>query len=136
MEQVHTMSRFCHNPSLGLLLIRIVTGFTFVHHGWLKYGNVAGTMKFMAAIGLPEYMAYAIIAVEILGGLMLIFGVLARVAGVATGIAMLVAVALATYPNRGLLGSEFEILLMAVSFGVALTGAGEYRLLHMFEHQK
>ncbi len=134
MDSMHTISRACHNPSLGLLLMRVVAGLIFINHGWMKYGNIAGTMKFIVSLGMPGFMAYAIIAVELVGGLMLIFGVLGRVAAVATGIAMVVAVSLVTYPHGGLIGSEFELLLMAVSFGLALTGMGKYRLTKMFEY--
>ena len=136
MHAMNRMSRFCYRPGLGLLLIRIVTGLIFIHHGWMKLGNVAGTQGFMGMIGLPGFMAYAIITVELLGGLMLITGVLTRVAGVATGIAMIVAISLVTFPGKGLAGSELEILLMTVSFGIALIGAGNYRLAHIFEHDR
>lgn len=134
MDSMNKMSRFCHNPGLGLLLMRVATGLIFIHHGWMKFQSVPNTMKFMGAIGLPEFMAYAIIAVELVGGAMLVLGILGRVAAVATGIAMVVAVALVTYPHKGITGSEIELLLMAVSFGLALTGMGKYRLFHIFEH--
>lgn len=111
-------------------------GLIFIHHGWGKLGNIPGTQGFMNAIGLPGFMAYAIITVEVLGGAMLILGVLTRVAAVATGIAMIVAVCLAVAPHKGILGSEFEILLAVVSFGLAFTGSGKYRLMHMFERDK
>lgn len=123
----------CHNPALGLLLMRIVAGLIFINHGWMKYGNPTATVGFISSLGMPGFMAYVLIAVEILGGAMLIFGVLGRVAGVATGIAMVVAVLLVGYPKAGWNGAEFELMLMAVSFGLALTGMGKYRLLNVFE---
>lgn len=127
------LSDMCHKPDFGLLLMRVVAGLIFINHGWMKLGNVEGARMFMSAIGLPSYMALAIIAVEIIGGAMLILGVLGRVAGVATGIAMVVAVILVGYPKAGWNGAEFEFMLMAVSFGLALTGMGKYRLLSVFE---
>ena len=136
IEKMNTISRYCFRPDFGLLIIRIALGAIFIHHGWAKLGNVTGTEGFMSAIGLPGFMAYAIIIVEVLGGFMLIFGVLTRVAAVATGIAMVVAVMLVTLPHKGFLGSEFEILLAVVSFGLAFIGAGKYRLAHIFEHDK
>ena len=136
IEKMNRMSRYCFRPSLGLLIIRVILGAIFVHHGWGKLGNIPMTEGFMSSLGMPGFMAYAIIAVEVIGGAMLILGVLMRVAAVATGIAMLVAVSLAVYPHRGLGGSEFEILLAGVSFGLAFIGAGKYRLAHIFEHEK
>ena len=136
IKKMNAISHYCFRPDFGLLIIRIALGAIFTHHGWAKLGNVTGTEGFMSAIGLPGFMAYAIIIVEVLGGLMLIFGVLTRVAAVATGIAMVVAVVLATLPHKGFLGSEFEVLLAVVSFGIAFIGAGKYRLAHIFEHDK
>jgi uncharacterized membrane protein YphA (DoxX/SURF4 family) len=130
------MSRFCYRPSLGLLLIRVVIGIIFIHHGWMKFGNEAMTMGMMTSIGFPGFMAYAITTVEMLGGALIILGIITRAAAVATGIAMLVAISLVTAPHRGLGGSELEIMLAAVSFGLALIGAGKYRILHLFEHDR
>jgi putative oxidoreductase len=93
-------------------------------------------MGFMTMLGLPGYMAYAITFVEIVGGAMLVLGIAVRAAAVATGIAMLVALGLAVLPTRGFAGGEFEILLAASSFGLALIGAGRLRLTHIFEHDK
>lgn len=136
IEKMNAMSRRCFRPDVGLLLIRVALGAIFIHHGWMKTGNIAGTEGFMSSIGLPGFMAYAIITVEVLGGAMLILGVLARVAAVATGIAMIVAILLVTFPHKGLAGSEFEILLAVASFGIAFIGAGKYRLMDMFEEAK
>ena len=133
MNSMNKFSSMCHNPGLGLLLMRVVAGLIFINHGWMKYGNTAGAVGFITSLGMPGFMAYVLIAVEIVGGAMLILGVLGRVAGVATGIAMLVAASLVGFPKAGWNGAEFELLLMSVSFGLALTGMGKYRLLNIFE---
>lgn len=136
MQHLNRLSKFFYRPSLGLLIIRATLGFIFLHHGIMKLQNLGGTMGFMGSIGLPGYMAYAITFVEVVGGAMLVLGVAVRAAAVATGIAMIVALVLVTLPNKGLSGGEFEILLMTVSFGVALVGAGRLRLTHVFEHDR
>ncbi|HVV15021.1 MAG TPA: DoxX family protein [Candidatus Paceibacterota bacterium] len=136
MELLNRVSRFWYRPSLGLLLIRVTLGAIFIHHGLMKFENLGGTAGFMMAIGLPGFMAYAITFVEIVGGAMLALGIAVRAAAVATGIAMLVALALAVLPKRGFSGGEFEILLAATSFGLALIGAGRLRLTHIFEHDR
>jgi putative oxidoreductase len=136
METFNRISRFWYRPSLGLLLIRVVLGAIFIHHGLMKFGNLGGTEGFMMAIGLPGFMAYAITFVEVIGGAMLALGIAVRAAAVATGIAMLVALGLAVLPSRGLGGGEFEVLLAACSFGLALIGAGRLRLTHIFEHDR
>ncbi len=136
LQHLNRFSRFWYRPSLGLLIIRATTGFIFLHHGLMKLENLGGVMGFMGMIGLPGYMAYAITFVEIVGGAMLVLGIAVRAAGVATGIAMLVALALVVVPKSGFLGGEFELLLAACSFGLALVGAGRLRLTHVFEHDR
>jgi putative oxidoreductase len=136
MHHMNRMSRYCHRPGLGLLLIRAATGLVFFHHGWLKLMNVSGTVHFMSILGIPAGLAYVAIFVEVVGGLMLILGIWTRPAAVATGIVALVAAFVAVVPNKGFLGAEFELLLAAVSFGIALIGAGRLRLAHMFEHDR
>lgn len=134
MDSLTRFSRFCYRPDLGLLLIRLVIGGIFIHHGWMKLMSIPGTEHMMTMLGMPGFMAYAIMTVELVGGILLVLGVVARAAGVATGIAMIVALALAVVPSRGIAGGELELTLMVCSFALALIGAGKYRLLHLFEH--
>ena len=134
MHSLNKVSRYFYKPALGLLLIRVSTGLIFFHHGWLKLQNITGTVAFMAHLGIPEPLAYIAIFVEVVGGAMLVLGIATRAAAVATGIVALVAVFTAVAPMKGFLGGEFELLLAAVSFGLALVGSGKLRLTHIFEH--
>jgi uncharacterized membrane protein YphA (DoxX/SURF4 family) len=134
MHQLNRFSRFCYRPWLGLLLIRIAVGLIFIHHGLMKFQNVQGTLGFMGHLGVPAWLAYAVMTVELVGGAMLVAGILTRAAAVATGIVAFVAFAIAVEPTRGIAGGELELLLSAVSFGIALVGSGRARLLHVFEH--
>lgn len=133
MESLHRFSRFCYRPALGLLLIRVATGLIFVHHGWMKFGNIEGITGFFASLGLAAFMVYVVAVVEFVGGLMLVFGVLTRAAAAALGVVAFFAAYLAVFPRAGVIGAEFELLLSAVSFGLALVGSGAYRVLHVFE---
>lgn len=130
------MSRFFFCPAAGLLIIRVVVGAIFVHHGWMKLANEAMPLGLMAHIGFAPFWAYVITAVELLGGLMLILGVCTRIAAVALAIAMFVALVFVALPSRGFAGSEFELVLLFTSLGLALTGAGKFRLTHLFEHDR
>lgn len=134
MQQIHKFSRFCYRPWLGLLLIRIAVGLIFIHHGLMKFQNVEGTLGFMGHLGVPVWLAYLVMIVELVGGAMLVAGVLTRAAAVATGIVALFAFVLVINPMKGVAGGELELLLSAVSFGLALVGSGKARLLHVFEH--
>ncbi len=63
----------------GALLLRVCLGVLFLAHVWLKISvfTIPGFVGFFGAIGLPAWMAYAVIALELAGGLALILGVYA-----------------------------------------------------------
>lgn len=131
-EYINKMSRFCYKPSLGLLFIRVAVGAVFLSHGWMKIGNVdmvTGMMSHMGVIA-PGFFGPFISWLEVIGGLMLIFGILTRVAAAALGIEMIFAIFL-TGIGRGFGPHELEILLMAGSLGIALLGSGKFALYKM-----
>lgn len=81
--------------------------------------------------GLGSATGIFIAWLEVLGGLALILGVLTRVFGLIFGIEILVAIFLTGF-GRGLYQPhELEIVLMLLSFGLALAGSGRYSLLKM-----
>lgn len=129
-QMMNRASRFCYNRDLGLLLIRVATGLIFLVHGWEKFGNLAGTGMMMAHLGFGFDMGYFITALEIIGGVFLIAGIGTRIVGVLFGVEMTVA-ALAVGAGHGFNGYEFEMLLAAISFGLALAGSGRYSLYKM-----
>jgi hypothetical protein len=60
------------------LLLRVSLGLLFLAHAGLKFFvfTPAGTAKFFDSVGLPPALAYVTIAVEVLGGVALILGLL------------------------------------------------------------
>jgi len=124
---------------LGLLVIRLVVGLTFAAHGaqklfgWFGGYGPKGTGGWMESIGLRPGVAMAVIAglIEFLGGLCFAAGLITPVAGVLLALVMLVAIAKVHTPkgfwnSNG--GYEFNLVLVAVAIGVALTGAGAWSL--------
>ncbi|HEY8529476.1 MAG TPA: DoxX family protein [Paenibacillaceae bacterium] len=124
---------------LGLLIIRLVVGLTFAAHGaqklfgWLGGYGPKGTGGWMESIGLRPGVAMAVIAglIEFAGGLCFAAGLITPLAGVLLALVMIVAIAKVHIPkgfwnSNG--GYEFNLVLVAVTVGVALTGAGAYSL--------
>lgn len=68
------------NPDLAALLLRLLNGALFLFHGGFKLTvfGLAGTAGFFASLGLPGPLAYAVIALEIVGGIALILGTWTR----------------------------------------------------------
>lgn len=116
-------------------LLRVTLGALFLAHAGLKIFvfTPAGTAKFFESLGLPGALAYLIIAVEVLGGLMLIAGLFSRWAALALVPGMLGAIATVhgpagfffTNPNGGW---EYPALWVVALIAVALLGDGAFAL--------
>lgn len=116
--------------SLGIALVRIMTGIIFVAHGYQKFFvfGLDGATNAFAQMGVPapSITAPLVAVVELGGGIALILGLLTRLAALALAIDMLVATALVRIkggffnPN----GAEFEILLCVACVALVVAGAG------------
>jgi len=53
---------------------RVLLSILFITAGWGKISGYAGTAAYMASQGVPGFMLPAVIAVEFLGGLLLLVG--------------------------------------------------------------
>lgn len=123
--------------SVGLLLVRVVVGAAFIMHGLPKIVHASTWMgtrplswPWGGAIGaVPPWLQATVAAVEFFGGFALLFGVLARLAGVFLFADMLVAFLFAELPRHAPFvgaGHDLEpnLTYLAVSFLVAVAGAG------------
>ena len=68
------------NAQHAALILRVAMGGLFLAHVWLKIAvfTPAGTAGYFASLGLPGFLAYLTIAVELFGGLALIAGLWTR----------------------------------------------------------
>jgi putative oxidoreductase len=118
------------------LLLRVALGVMYLAHGLLlkvlTFG-VAGTVGFFASIGLPAALAYATIAGETIGGILLILGVRSRWVALALTPTLLGAIIWVHAANGWVFsakggGWEYPAFLLVVSAAVALLGDGPYAL--------
>ena len=125
--------------SIGLLLIRFVFGLTFAGHGaqklfgWFGGHGLKGTAGWMESIGLKpgKAMALAAGASELAGGILFAVGLWTPLAALLMVVSMIVAIAKVHGPNGYWAtqnGYEYNLAIIAVAIGVALTGPGQYSL--------
>lgn len=118
------------DPELGLGLLRIVVGGTFVAHGLQKLlvfgmGGLAGFLG-QQGIPLPYLSALAVTGAELLGGLALAAGFFTRLASLPLAFSMAVA-ALTVHLKGGFFlpsGVEYTVVLFAASLAFAIAGPG------------
>ncbi|MFC3747417.1 DoxX family protein [Paenibacillus sp. GCM10012306] len=125
--------------SVGLLLLRLVIGISFIGHGsqklfgWFGGYGPKGTGGWMESIGMKPGVAMAVLAgvMELVGGVLFTFGLLTPLASALIIATMFGAIVKVHAPNgfwatAG--GIEFPLTLLVVAAGVALTGAGSISL--------
>ena len=113
---------------LALLLLRLGLGIIFISHGYPKmFGNTRAAMQAFEHMGFPGYFVYVSGVIEFFGGIMLIFGLFTRVAGLLLAGEMIVAiwrVHLPQGPITQVKNYEFPLALAVASFAIAALGAG------------
>lgn len=125
--------------SLGLLVIRLVVGLTFAAHGtqklfgWFGGYGIEGTGGFFESIGIKPGKPMAALAGlgEVVSGLALALGLLVPVAAALITVTMIVAIATVHGKNgywATASGYEYNLAIIAVAVGLALTGPGAYAL--------
>jgi len=113
---------------LALLLLRLGLGIIFVYHGYPKlFTHLRDTMQGFSHMGFPAYFAYIAGVLEFFGGLLLIFGLFTRTAGLLLAGEM----AVALIKVHGIFSNpmavdnyQFPLMCAVGSFALAALGAG------------
>lgn len=116
------------------LLLRLSLGTMFVAHALLKVFvfTVPGTVQFFGSLGLPAVVAYATIAAELIGGVLLVLGVRTRL--IALALVPIMLGATWVHIGNGWLfsapkgGWEYPVFWTITLFVQALLGDGAYAL--------
>jgi putative oxidoreductase len=117
------------------LVLRVSLGAVFVAHALLKIlvFTPAGTVAFFDTLGLPAFFAYAVIVLELAGGVALLLGFATRAVAV-TLIPVLIGTIVLVHGDKGWLfaneggGWEYPAFLVAASLVQALLGNGAWAL--------
>ena len=118
----------------GMLPLRIAVGLVFLMHGGQKLFvfGLAGTADIMGKLGLPlpGLCAAIVITVELLGGLAILLGIFARLAGALLAFEMVIAILVARLHGGFFApyGYEFELTLLASCLTFAMSGPGQISL--------
>ncbi|MEO4027428.1 DoxX family protein [Chromobacterium vaccinii] len=120
------------NPYLAALMLRVALGLMYLSHGALKLFvfTPAGTAEYFASLGLPGFVGYFAILIEIGGGLLLLAGIQARWVALLLVPQLLGAIILVhgakgwMFTNEGG-GWEYPAFLIASSLALFLLGQPE-----------
>ncbi|MDQ3025757.1 MAG: DoxX family protein [Pseudomonadota bacterium] len=117
------------------LILRVALGVMFLAHSlYLKLAvfTLPGTVKFFESLGLPAGLAHLTIAVEAIGGILLILGVKTRYAAMAL-VPVLLGASWVHWKNGWLFtnaggGWEYPVFLAVATVVQALIGDGAFAL--------
>ena len=129
---------------LAPLAVRVIVGTIMAAHGLQKVQ--AGPANFGAALGqmgvpLPTLMGYVVTFVEVVGGVLLIVGLLSRLAALVLTIDLVVAVLLVKVnvgflsPPQGGAGAELDLALIAGFLVILLAGPGRLSVDHALGYE-
>lgn len=115
-------------------ILRIALGTMFLAHGLTKLlvFTPSGTAGYFQSVGFPAFLAYPVIAFEILAGITLILGVYARWVAAVAAVQLFVASTVHfgngwSFTNANG-GWEYPIFLSVSALAIALLGDGAYAL--------
>ena len=114
-------------------LLRLSLGVMFIAHALLKVivFTPEGTAQFFTAVGLPSALAYFTIAIELIGGVMLVLGTYTRWVALAL-VPVLIGSIVFVHGSAGWLfsneggGWEYPAFLIMTSLVQAMLGDGAY----------
>jgi len=123
------------------MLLRGVLGFVFIAHGaqklfgWFGGGGIDGTTAFFTSLDIPAPRFFAVVAglTEFFGGLLLIFGLLTAVTGLALLVDMVLAIVTFNADNGFFVespggGWELNFVLIGMLGALVLIGAGGWSI--------
>ena len=111
--------------------IRSVAGVLFIVHSIGKFDP--GSQNFFISVGLPIEMQFPIAILELLGGILLVLGVLTRIASSLLAIEMLGVILyikkLKSFSGQG--GIELDLIALAILLVLIVTGPGRVSISHI-----
>lgn len=126
----------------SLTLLRLVLGFIFAYHGYLKLfapGVFNGTVAFLTAVKIPMplYAALVVSVLEFAGGILLLLGIASKWVASALFVEMLVAF-FKVHLGNGLLigkayGYEYVLVLLACLVVIIVNGSGRLSIGKFFK---
>jgi putative oxidoreductase len=114
----------------GALLLRLALGSAMIFHGYQKVSSHAALhhhVHYVVTLGLPYWLGYVSAFTEFVGGILVVLGLLTRLASGLIAINMLVAL-LTVGIHQGFGSYNYLAALAAIAFMLCFYGAGAFAL--------
>lgn len=132
--------RWCHNKSVGLLVLRVALGAFFIAHGVSKFQSLEMMNQFFASLGFGAPWATIVATSEVAAGTAILLGAFLWPAAGLISAVMAVAIWKVTGPNPGdqpflfhfVSGWGTNVLYAAAAICIASCGAGRWSLTNLY----
>jgi putative oxidoreductase len=124
-------------------MLRLTAGAIFLPHGWTKVFGQGGVAAFAADLPsyhIPVFLGYVAAYAELIGGLLLIAGLIARIDAFLLACTMFVAAFIILLPDAlhdsptffsVMKAIELPLSLLAITLALVFTGPGRVSLDHL-----
>ena len=123
---------------VALLAVRLIVGIIIAAHGWEKLtvigpANFGQSLLAPNGVPLPTFMGYVVTFTEVIGGILLIVGLLSRLAALSLTINLLIATLMVNMhvgllSSTGGVGAELPLALIAGFLAILSAGPGRLSL--------
>ncbi|MGE6630905.1 DoxX family protein [Bacillus sp. NPDC077027] len=125
------------NQEIGAIFIRVILGAIFFFHGLQSFQEgIGGIAAFFGQMGIPEFMAYVVKTIELVGGIALILGLGTRIFATLFVPIMVVAIITVGFSKGFIGGFEFELSLLVMSIFLALSGSKLFSIDGLIKQQQ
>lgn len=111
------------------IFLRLALGSVFMAHGWDKLTGPVGTAEGFNIEGwgwpYPTFWAWLVAVVETFGGLLIIVGLLTRLAAASIACVTVVAIVQVRLEQGFIGGFEFEFTLLMIALALMVIGGGK-----------
>ncbi|WP_375691485.1 DoxX family protein [Pseudooceanicola sp. LIPI14-2-Ac024] len=120
------------------LWLRVICGVALMVHGWPKIQNPTGAAEMVAGLGFAPAPFWSVLlsVTEFTGGLLLVLGLLTRLAAAGTSVILLVAAYFHWVQlGQGYGGAELALIWSAVTLSFVAKGGGQYSLDRLLKRE-
>ena len=128
------LQRLNRGQSWGSLALRLALALSIIYHGYQKavpHGALHHFAHSVAALGLPGWLGYVSAFTELVGGILILFGLFTRVAAIFVTVNMLVAL-FAVAIHHGYDSYSYVAALAAIAIMLIFSGGGALSLDRKF----
>lgn len=118
----------------GAFVLRVTLGLAALSHGLTKLlvFTPSGTVAFFGSLGYPGWLAWAVMLIEIIGGVALLVGYYARIVALVQ-IPILLGAVMVHFPNGWMFASpnggwEYPLFWAAALLALVLVGPGVFAI--------